>query len=348
MKFVDEVTIRVVAGDGGNGCLSFRHEKFAPRGGPNGGDGGDGGSVFLTADESLNTLVDFRFVRLWNAERGKNGEGSDCTGRCGADRYLRVPVGTVATDLSTGEVLADLLHPNEIVCVARGGFHGLGNTRFKSSTNRSPRQTTRGTPGEARDLRLELKLLADVGLLGLPNAGKSSFIRKVTAARPKVAEYPFTTLHPQLGVVRLDINRSFVIADIPGLIAGAAEGAGLGIHFLKHLARTQLLLHIVDLLPDGGDRIADVRCIEQELAAYSPALAQKERWLVLNKADLLPADESQMILASTREALAWTAPAFLVSSLTGTGCRELVQSVMEYLKQALPPVLPESPPVLLD
>ncbi|CAK0757065.1 GTPase ObgE [Gammaproteobacteria bacterium] len=338
MKFVDEVTIRVVAGDGGNGCLSFRREKFIPRGGPNGGDGGDGGSVYLVADASLNTLVDFRYVRLWNAERGQNGGGAECTGRCGADRYLRVPVGTVAVDAATNEVLGDLVHPGQIVRVAQGGFHGLGNTRFKSSTNRAPRQTTSGTPGEARDLRLELKLLADVGLLGLPNAGKSSFIRKVTAAQPKVADYPFTTLYPHLGVVSLGLDRSFVVADIPGLIEGAAEGAGLGTRFLKHLTRTRLLLHLVDVLPAAGEPVEDVRRIERELTRYSPALAQQERWLVVNKSDLLPPDEGLDHLTQIVGALNWIGPAFLISSLNGTGCRNLTQAIMEYLE--MHPALP--------
>ncbi len=332
MKFVDEVTIRVVAGDGGNGCLSFRREKFIPRGGPNGGDGGDGGSVYLIADPSLNTLVDFRFVRLWDAERGQNGGGADCTGRSGADRYIRVPLGTVATDVETGETLGDLVHANQVLRVAQGGFHGLGNARFKSSTNRAPRQTTHGTPGEARDLRLELKLLADVGLLGLPNAGKSSFIRQVTAARPKVADYPFTTLYPHLGVVSVGIDRSFVIADIPGLIEGAAEGAGLGTRFLKHLSRTRLLLHIVDVLPSTGDPIEDVQRIEHELVCYSTQLAAQERWLVVNKADLLPEADAAEYLDQMITGLGWDRPVFLISSLSGAGCRDLVLRIMDHLE----------------
>jgi len=344
VKFVDEVTIKVVAGDGGNGCLSFRREKFIPRGGPNGGDGGDGGSVYLIADASLNTLVDFRFVRLWNAERGQHGLGSECTGRRGADRHIRVPVGTVAIDMGTNEILGDLVHPGQVVLVAQGGFHGLGNTRFKSSTNRAPRQTSPGSSGETRDLRLELKLLADVGLLGLPNAGKSSFIRKVTAAQPKVAAYPFTTLYPHLGVVSLGIDRSFVVADIPGLIDGAADGAGLGTRFLKHLTRTRLLLHLVDVLPAVGDPVEDVRRIEHELERYSADLAQQERWLVINKADLLPPDEGPEHLAQIVETLGWTGPAFLISSLSGTGCRNLIQAIMEYL-EARPVQMPPAPPV---
>lgn len=331
MRFVDEVTIQVIAGDGGNGCLSFRREKFAPRGGPNGGDGGDGGSVYLRADGSVNTLVDFRDARIWRADRGENGHGKEKTGKCGEDLYLRVPVGTVVINVATGESLGDLVDPGQVLCVARGGFHGLGNTRFKSSINRAPRQTTPGSLGETRELRLELKLLADVGLLGLPNAGKSSFIRKVTAAQPKVADYPFTTLHPQLGVVRLGYEHSFVIADIPGLISGAAEGAGLGIRFLKHLARTRLLLHIIDIMPDHGEILEDIRCIENELANYSLELSTRERWLVLNKADLLPPEESAAQLKAIIHALNWTAPAFVISSISGVGCTELTQKVSDYL-----------------
>jgi len=331
VRFVDEVTIQVIAGDGGNGCLSFRREKFAPRGGPNGGDGGDGGSVYLRADGSVNTLVDFRDARIWRADRGENGHGKEKTGKCGEDLYLRVPVGTVVINVATGESLGDLVDPGQVLCVARGGFHGLGNTRFKSSINRAPRQTTPGSLGETRELRLELKLLADVGLLGLPNAGKSSFIRKVTAAQPKVADYPFTTLHPQLGVVRLGYEHSFVIADIPGLISGAAEGAGLGIRFLKHLARTRLLLHIIDIMPDHGEILEDIRCIENELANYSLELSTRERWLVLNKADLLPPEESAAQLKAIIHALNWTAPAFVISSISGVGCTELTQKVSDYL-----------------
>ncbi len=346
MKFVDEVVIRVVAGDGGNGCVSFRREKFIPFGGPNGGDGGDGGSVFLQADGALNTLVDFRFTRLWQAPRGQNGMGSDCTGRSGGDLFVRVPVGTVASDEDTGEILGDLVRPGQTLKVAQGGFHGLGNTRFKSSTNRAPRQSTQGTPGEARDLRLELRLLADVGLLGLPNAGKSSFIRQVTAARPKVADYPFTTLHPHLGVVSLEAQRSFVIADIPGLIEGAAEGAGLGTRFLKHLSRTRLLLHLVDILPPEGDPVEDVRRIQGELSRYSATLAAQERWLVVNKADLLPAEEGVLRLEEIVTALEWKGPAALISSVTGEGCRDLIQGIMEYLEQH--PVAPAATVPLIE
>lgn len=319
MKFVDQVIIQVIAGDGGNGCLSFRHEKFIPRGGPDGGDGGDGGSIYLIADAALNTLVDFRYTRTWNAPRGANGSGANCTGKSGDDLYIKVPVGTIVIVNDTEEFLGDLTQSGQILLVAQGGFHGLGNTRFKSSTNRSPRQTTKGSTGEAKTLRLELKLLADVGLLGLPNAGKSSFIRKVTAARPKVAAYPFTTLYPNLGVVSLEAENSFVIADIPGIIAGAAEGAGLGIQFLKHLTRTRLLLHLVDIMPATGDPIDDIRTIERELAQYGSELANKARWLVINKADLLPASEGRKIFEQLIKTLNWHNPAFLISSLTGMG-----------------------------
>lgn len=334
MKFVDEVSIQVAAGDGGNGCLSFRHEKFIPRGGPDGGDGGDGGSVYLIADAALNTLVDFRYQRSFRAERGANGAGAECTGKSGADCYLRVPVGTVVFDAETEELLGDLTTAEQTLCVARGGFHGLGNTRFKSSINRAPRQTTAGTPGEVRHLRLELKLLADVGLLGLPNAGKSSLIRKITAARPKVADYPFTTLYPHLGVVRTSIDQSFVIADLPGLIAGAAQGAGLGIRFLKHISRTRLLLHLVEIAPPDSDPVADVRRIEQELCNYDPDLARRDRWLVINKSDLFPPDVAEMQMTQIIRALNWTQPVFLISSLNGKGCRELTLNIMKYLVTA--------------
>ncbi|MGL5461547.1 MAG: Obg family GTPase CgtA, partial [Aeromonas veronii] len=286
MKFVDEVQIRVDAGDGGNGCVSFRREKYIPNGGPDGGDGGDGGDVYLIADENLNTLIDYRFERFHAAERGENGQSANCTGRRGKDKILRVPVGTRATDEDTGELLGDLTHHEQKLLVAKGGFHGLGNTRFKSSVNRAPRQKSNGTPGEVRTLKLELLLLADVGMLGLPNAGKSTFIRAVSAARPKVADYPFTTLVPNLGVVRGENSRSFVIADIPGLIEGAAEGAGLGIRFLKHLERCRVLIHLVDICPvDGSDPAENAVTIVKELEKYSPELAGKPRWLVFNKMD---------------------------------------------------------------
>ncbi|WP_105169122.1 Obg family GTPase CgtA [Pseudoalteromonas sp. T1lg23B] len=296
MKFVDEVEIRAEAGDGGSGIVSFRREKFVPDGGPDGGDGGDGGSVYLLADESWNTLVDYQFERFHRAERGTNGQSRNCTGKKGSDLFLKVPVGTRVTDVDTEESLGDLTQHGQKLLVAKGGFHGLGNTRFKSSVNRAPRQKTLGTPGEVRNLKLELMLLADVGLLGLPNAGKSTFIRSVSAAKPKVADYPFTTLIPNLGVVRPESGKSFVIADIPGLIEGASEGAGLGIRFLKHLERCRVLLHIVDVMPvDGTDPVDNAFAIINELHQYSPKLADKPRWLVLNKIDLVPEDEVEAL-----------------------------------------------------
>lgn len=332
MKFVDEVTIRVEAGDGGNGCMSFRREKFIPFGGPDGGDGGDGGSVYLRAVSNINTLVDFRYNRTHRAQRGQNGMGSQCTGAKGADLIVPVPVGTMVYDMDTDELIADLVTPDQTVCVAKGGFHGMGNLRFKSSTNRAPRKTTDGSPGEHRQLRLELKLLADIGLLGLPNAGKSSFIRAVSAAHPKVADYPFTTLHPQLGVVRVDDQRSFVIADIPGLIEGAAEGAGLGIQFLKHLMRTRVLLHLVDVAPlDGSDPIAAIKTIEKELQKYSPDLAAKERWLVFNKVDLLPEEEVVKCCREIVKKLKWKKPVFQISALKKHGTEELCYQLMDQL-----------------
>ena len=334
MKFVDEARIRVEAGNGGNGCLSFRREKYIPKGGPDGGDGGDGGSVFLEADESLNTLADFRYTRRFKAERGEDGKGRQMTGRSGADRVIRVPPGTVVHEAETEELMGDLTVPGQRLCVARGGRHGLGNVHFKSSTNRTPRRTTRGTPGEQRDLRLELRLLADVGLLGLPNAGKSTLLRAVSAARPKVADYPFTTLHPQLGVVRIGPEQSFVIADIPGLIAGAAAGAGLGVRFLKHLARTRLLLHLVDVAPvdPAEDPAAAVRTVAQELHRFDPRLAGLERWLVLNKVDLLPEEERDAACAGLVERLGWTGPVHRISGLTGSGLDGLVGAVMARLE----------------
>ncbi len=334
MKFVDEVKIHVQAGNGGDGCASFRREKFIPLGGPDGGDGGDGGSVYLVADASLNTLVDFRYTRKFRAERGQNGMGRDCTGKSGSDKRIAVPVGTVVNDMDTGELIGDLTEAGQVLLVAKGGVHGVGNTRFKSSTNRAPRQFTKGTPGEVRDLKLELKLLADVGLLGLPNAGKSTLIRAVSAARPKVADYPFTTLHPNLGVVRVSNHRSFTVADIPGLIEGAAEGAGLGVRFLKHLSRTGLLLHLVDVAPLGeaSDPVEDVRVIEQELAKFSPELASRERWLVLNKVDLVPAEEREAHCHAIVERLAWQGPVFRIAAISGEGTQELVYKIMEYLE----------------
>ncbi|MCU7552984.1 Obg family GTPase CgtA [Alteromonas sp. ASW11-19] len=333
MKFVDEAEIRVEAGDGGNGVVGFRREKYIPKGGPDGGDGGDGGDVYLQADENLNTLIDYRFERFHRAERGKNGQGSDCTGRAGADLTLSVPVGTRATDVETGEVLGDLTRHGQKMKVAQGGFHGLGNARFKSSTNRAPRQKTNGTPGEIRNLKLELMLLADVGLLGMPNAGKSTFIRSVSAAKPKVADYPFTTLVPNLGVVRQTAQRSFVVADIPGLIEGAAEGAGLGIQFLKHLERCRILLHIVDLLPaDQSDPADNAKAITAELEKYSPKLAGKPRWLVFNKVDLLLEDEVEERIQHVVAALNWEGPVYQISAFQKIGLDPLCNEIMTFLE----------------
>lgn len=334
MKFVDEATIRVEAGKGGNGCVSFRREKYIPFGGPDGGDGGDGGSVYLEADVNLNTLVDLRYERLYRAENGQPGQGRNCTGKGGSDLSVRVPVGTEVYDEDTGEQLGDLTAAGQRLLVAQGGFHGIGNTRFKSSTNRAPRQFTPGTLGEVRNLRLELKVLADVGLLGLPNAGKSTLIRSLSSARPKVADYPFTTLYPNLGVVSIESHRSFVIADIPGLIEGAADGAGLGIQFLKHLARTRLLLHLVDAVPpDDSDPVAAVRAIEGELAKFSEDLAGRERWLVLNKIDLIPEELRQEYCDDILQRLGWEGPVFLVSAVSGEGTRALSYRIMDYLEE---------------
>lgn len=332
MKFIDEVKIRVEAGQGGNGCLSFRREKFIPKGGPDGGDGGDGGDVTLIADSNLNTLVDFRYTRLFRARNGEGGRGAQRSGARGEGRHIRVPVGTLIQDAGTGETMGELLIAGQQLTVARGGKRGLGNTRFKSSTNRAPRKTTGGEPGEKRDLALELKLLADVGLLGQPNAGKSTLIRTVSAARPKVADYPFTTLYPNLGVVRTDSEHSFVMADIPGLIPGAAEGLGLGIRFLKHLSRTRLLLHLVDLTPgrEEEDLGKDIESIVRELEKFDPELAKRERWLVFNKIDLLPLEEQAHCGDALLERLQWESrPVFRISAHTGKGCRELVSKVME-------------------
>lgn len=333
MKFVDEATIRVEAGRGGNGCMSFRREKFVPRGGPDGGDGGDGGSVYLLADASLNTLIDYRFQRKYRAESGQGGAGSNCNGKKGADMLLKVPVGTTVIDEDTGEVLGDLTEAGQRLMVAQGGFHGLGNTRYKSSVNRAPRQTSKGSDGESRNLRLELKVLADVGLLGLPNAGKSTFIRAVSAARPKVADYPFTTLVPNLGVVSVQAHRSFVVADIPGLIEGAAEGAGLGIRFLRHLVRTRLLLHLVDMAPfDGSDPAESVRVIAHELEKFSPTLAARERWLVLNKMDLIPEGEREAHAKALIDDLGWVGPVYVVSALSAEGTLPLCQAIMSWIE----------------
>lgn len=335
MKFVDEVKIHVKAGDGGNGCMSFRREKFIPFGGPDGGDGGDGGSIYFVADENLNTLIDFRYQRRFEAKRGENGKGSQCTGRSGEDLTIPVPVGTIIYDHDTEEVIGDLIAAGQKVCVAKGGWHGLGNLRFKSSTNRAPRRTTKGKLGEERKLRLELKLLADVGLLGLPNAGKSTFIRAVSAAKPKVADYPFTTLHPNLGMVRVDVSRSFVVADIPGLIEGAAEGAGLGHQFLRHLARTKILLHLIDVAPvDGSDPVQSAVAILKELQKYSSDLALKERWLVFNKIDLLPEKDLITICNKIKRKLKWAGPVFKISALKKQGTQELCYALMDRLESS--------------
>ena len=334
MKFVDEVSIFVKAGDGGNGLMSFRREKFIEKGGPNGGDGGDGGSVFMEADPNLNTLVDYRYTRRFDAQRGENGGSKDCTGRKGEDLILPVPVGTTVIDAATQEIIGDLTRAGQRLLVAQGGWHGLGNTRFKSSTNRAPRQTTKGKPGDSRDLKLELKVLADVGLLGLPNAGKSTFIRAVSAAKPKVADYPFTTLVPNLGVVSVGRFKSFVVADIPGLIEGAAEGAGLGIRFLKHLARTRLLLHIVDMAPlDESDPAEAAATIIEELGRFSPALTERDRWLVLNKADQLLDEDREARLKAVIERLDWNGPVFVISALEREGTEAISQEVMRYLDE---------------
>ncbi len=329
MKFVDEATIIVEAGKGGHGCLSFRREKYVPKGGPDGGDGGDGGSVYLEAEESLNTLIDYRFQRKHKAQNGEPGAGRNCTGNKGQDLVLPVPVGTTVVDMDTHEVLGDLTHAGQRLKVAQGGFHGLGNTCFKSSVNRAPRQTTKGSEGELRNLRLELKVLADVGLLGMPNAGKSTFIRSVSAARPKVADYPFTTLVPNLGVVSVQAHQSFVIADIPGLIEGAAEGAGLGIRFLKHLVRTRLLLHLVDVAPYDGSSPADaVRAIEHELEKFSETLANRPRWIVLNKVDMVAEEDRDAHCQAIVDELGWEGPVFWISALSGEGTKSLAQAVM--------------------
>ena len=335
MKFVDEATIRVIAGNGGHGCLSFRREKFIAKGGPDGGDGGAGGSVFLVADSSINTLVDFRVARKFRAESGQPGAGRNKSGRSGNDLEVRVPCGTVIHDVDTGELIGDLAEDGRRIKVAEGGQGGLGNTRFKSSTNRAPRKAIQGTPGESRHLALELKLLADVGLVGLPNAGKSTLIRAMSAARPKVADYPFTTLHPNLGVVSVGPLQSFVMADVPGLIEGAAEGAGLGLQFLKHLQRTRLLLHLVDIAPmdEEASPAADFRAIQDELGKFSEDLATKPRWLLINKIDLITGEQ----LAAAKERLLgeldWDGPVYQVSAVTGQGTEALGQAVVQFLEK---------------
>ncbi len=333
MKFVDEAKILIIAGDGGNGCLSFRREKFIPRGGPDGGDGGDGGSIYLQASKDLNTLVDFRHTRTYTAKRGQNGMSRNCTGKKGDDLIIPVPIGTVARDLGTEEIIADLTHDNEKALIAQGGFHGLGNTRFKSSTNRTPRQTSNGSEGDRREVMLEMQILADVGLLGYPNAGKSSFIRAVSAAKPKVADYPFTTLHPNLGVVSIEEHRSFVIADIPGLILGASEGHGLGIQFLKHLSRTRLLLHIVDIAPiDNASPVSDAQNLVQELKNFSHELAEKERWLVLNKLDLVNEEEQNQRCKDIIDLLNWKGPVFSISAISKKGTRAVCEKIMTHIE----------------
>jgi len=334
MKFVDEAPIVVRAGKGGNGCLSFRREKFVERGGPDGGDGGDGGSVLLEANENLNTLIDFRFQRSYQAQNGESGRGSNCTGAKGEDLILQVPIGTTVIDEDSGETVGDLTYHGEQLLVAQGGFHGLGNTRYKSSINRAPRQTSPGSEGQMRNLRLELNLLADVGLLGLPNAGKSTFMSAVTAARPKIADYPFTTLVPSLGVVKVQQHRSFTVADLPGLIEGASQGAGLGIRFLKHLTRCRILLHLVDLCPiDGSDAADNARVIIHEIEDFSATLAKRERWLVLNKSDLLDADELDRRVQDIVNKLQWKGPVFAISAVAKTGTEELCQRLLQRLEE---------------
>ncbi len=335
MKFVDEASIRVEAGKGGNGCVSFRREKYIPKGGPDGGDGGDGGTIYLVGDVNQNTLADFRFTRRFKAENGQQGMGKNCTGKSGEDLYVKVPLGTQIYDEDTEELIGDVTAEGQTLLVARGGTHGIGNTHFKSSTNRAPRQFTPGTPGEQRQLRLELKVIADVGLLGLPNAGKSTFIRAVSSAKPKVADYPFTTLYPNLGVVSVETHRSFVVADIPGIIEGAAEGAGLGLQFLKHVSRTRLLLHLVDVAPldESVDPVEDVRIIEKELVNYSDELASYDRWLVLNKIDLLPEDEREARCQAIIKALNWQGPVYTISAMKQEGTRELCFRIMEFIEQ---------------
>ena len=334
MKFVDEAKIEVQAGKGGHGALSFRREKFVPRGGPDGGDGGDGGDVILVAVGGLNTLIDFRYRRRFKAGTGEGGKGRQRFGKRGEDLEIRVPVGTIASDIESGEAVGELLVDGERLVVARGGRRGLGNVNFKSSTNRAPRRVTLGKPGEQRSLKLELRLLADVGLVGMPNAGKSTLISAVSAARPKVADYPFTTLYPQLGVVSLGADQSFVMADVPGLIEGAADGAGLGVRFLKHLARTRLLLHVVDIAPidPGHDAVSDVRTVAEELERFSDRLAGEERWLVLNKIDTVPESGRDALVGEVREALGWDGPCYAISAVTGAGCKALCGDVMQYLE----------------
>ena len=333
MKFIDEATIKVYAGDGGNGVATFRREKYEPMGGPNGGDGGKGGSVYAVADRNINTLVDYRYTRTFRAQRGENGRGAECYGAKGEDTILRVPVGTVISDKATERMIIDLAEHGQQVMLAKGGNNGLGNVHFKSSINRAPRQCTKGEPGEEFELYMELKVLADVGLLGMPNAGKSTFIRSVSAAKPKVADYPFTTLHPNLGVVRVDAERSFVIADVPGLIEGAAEGAGLGHQFLRHLQRTSLLLHLVDVAPfdEDNDPVAEAKAIVNELKKYDEELYNKPRWLVLNKTDML--QDSATVVKKFVKDYGWKDRVFAISAINGMGCKELTYAIMDHLDE---------------
>ena len=349
MKFVDEATIDVVAGDGGNGCMSFRREKFLPFGGPNGGDGGKGGSVFAVGDRNLNTLIDFRYARRHEGRRGENGRGSDQYGAAAEDIVMRMPMGTVITDTETNQVIAELLVPDEKVLIVKGGDGGFGNLHFKTSTNRAPRQKTPGWPGEQKKLKLELRVLADVGLLGMPNAGKSSLITAISNARPKIADYPFTTLHPNLGVVRVAPEQSFVVADIPGLIEGASEGAGLGHLFLRHLQRTHLLLHLVDFAPfdDSVDPVAQAKAIVGELKKYDQALHDKPRWLVLNKIDMVPAEEREKRVKDFVKRFKWKGPVFQISALTREGCDPLIRAIYQHVA-ALKNVIPDDPDPRFD
>ena len=346
MKFVDEAFIDIAAGDGGNGCVSFRHEKYKEFGGPNGGDGGRGGHVYAVADSNLNTLVDFRFARRHDAKRGQHGMGSDMFGAAGDDVTLKMPVGTIITDAETGEVLYELLTPGEVITIAKGGDGGFGNMRFKSAINRAPRQKTPGWPGEKKSLKLELKVLADVGLLGMPNAGKSTLISAISNARPRIADYPFTTLHPNLGVVRVGPEQSFVVADLPGLIEGASEGAGLGHLFLRHLQRTRLLLHVIDIAPfDDADPVAQAKAIVGELKKYDTALYEKPRWLVLNKLDMVPTDERAARVKDLVKRLRFKGPVFEISALTREGCEPLVQAIYQHVKAQQ---VAEQPPTEID
>ena len=347
MKFVDEAYIDIAAGDGGNGCVSFRHEKYKEFGGPNGGDGGRGGHVYAVADPNLNTLVDFRYSRRHEAKRGQHGMGSDMFGAAGDDVTLKMPVGTIMSDAETGEVLFELLKPGEVVTIAKGGDGGFGNMRFKSAINRAPRQKTPGWPGEKFSLKLELKVLADVGLLGMPNAGKSTLIAAISNARPKIADYPFTTLHPNLGVVRVGPEQSFVVADVPGLIEGASEGAGLGHLFLRHLQRTRLLLHIVDVAPfdEGVDPVAQAKSIVAELKKYDTALYNKPRWLVLNKLDMVPAEKREALVKDFVKRYKYKGPVFEISALTREGCEPLIKSIYQHIKAQQ---IQEQAPVYVD